>query len=98
MKAVSSSNVIKHIASSEGNWNLPLLNVKNRGADPTKPNTKNIDLLKSKLVMSPVQNSSSLLTPKSDWHLISSYSISPESHIKVRRIKEMITTDRAHDC
>ena len=48
--------------------------------------------------MFPLQNSSSLLTPKSDWHLISSYSISPESHIKVRRIKEMITTDRAHDC
>ena len=56
---------------------------------------KNIE---SKLVMCPLQNSSSLLTPKSDWHLISSYSISPESHIKVRRIKEMITTDRAHDC
>ena len=36
MKAVSSSNVIEHIASPEWNWNLPLLNVKNRGADPTK--------------------------------------------------------------
>ena len=56
---------------------------------------KNIE---SKLVMFPLQNSSSLLTPKSYWHLISSYSISPESHIKVRRIKEIITTDRAHDC
>ena len=29
-------------------------------------------------------------TPKSDKHLISPYNISPESHIKVERIKEMI--------
>ena len=36
MKAVSSSNVIKHIASPEWNWNLPLSNVKKRGADPAK--------------------------------------------------------------
>ena len=32
-----------------------------------------------------------LLTPKSDWQLISPYHITPESNIKVRRIKEMIT-------
>ena len=32
-----------------------------------------------------------LLTPKSDQHLISPYNIIPESHIKVMRIKEMIT-------
>ena len=32
------------------------------------------------------------LTPKSDKHLISSFNITPESHIKVRRIKEMITS------
>ena len=31
------------------------------------------------------------LTPKSDWHLISPYCITPESKIKVRRIKELIT-------
>ena len=31
------------------------------------------------------------LTPKSDWHLISPYCITPESNIKVRRIKELIT-------
>ena len=30
------------------------------------------------------------LTPKSDQHLISPYNITPESHIKVKRIKEMI--------
>ena len=29
--------------------------------------------------------------PKSDQHLISPYNISPESNIKVMRIKEMIT-------
>ena len=31
------------------------------------------------------------ITPKSDWHLISPYNVSPDSHIKVTRIKEMIT-------
>ena len=31
-----------------------------------------------------------LLTPKSDEHLISPYIITPESNIKVMRIKEMI--------
>ena len=31
------------------------------------------------------------LTPKSDWHLISPYCITPESNIKVGRIKELIT-------
>ena len=31
------------------------------------------------------------LTPKSDQHLISPYNIAPESHIKVMRIREMIT-------
>ena len=31
------------------------------------------------------------LTPKSDWHLISPYNITTESHINVMRIKEMIT-------
>ena len=31
------------------------------------------------------------LTPKSDTHLISPYNCTPESHIKVMRIKEMIT-------
>ena len=31
------------------------------------------------------------LNPKSDWHLISPYCITPESNIKVRRIKELIT-------
>ena len=40
-----------------------------------------------------VINSASVnpLTPKSDKHLISPYNISPESHIKVMRIKEMTT-------
>ena len=31
------------------------------------------------------------LTPKSDQHLISPHNITPELHIKVLRIKEMIT-------
>ena len=31
------------------------------------------------------------LTPKSDKHLISPFNITPESHIKVRRMKGMIT-------
>ena len=45
MKAVSSSNVIKHIASPEWNWNLPLSNVKNRGADPAKAKHQHITML-----------------------------------------------------
>ena len=32
-----------------------------------------------------------LLTPESDWHLISLHNITTESQIKVMRIKEMIT-------
>ena len=32
------------------------------------------------------------LTPKSDLHLISSYNITPEAHMKVTRIKEMISS------
>ena len=31
------------------------------------------------------------LTLKTDQHLISSYNFTPESHIKVMRIKKMIT-------
>ena len=31
------------------------------------------------------------LTPKNDQHLISPHNITPESNIKVMRIKEMIT-------
>ena len=31
------------------------------------------------------------LTPRSDLHLISPYNITPESHINVMEIKEMIT-------
>ena len=34
------------------------------------------------------------LSPKSDWHLISPYNISPESHIVVMGIKEVITNER----
>ena len=37
-------------------------------------------------------------TPKSDKHLISPHNISPEFHIKVTRIKEMITTKEALEC
>ena len=33
------------------------------------------------------------LNPESDQHLISPYNITPESHIKVVRIKEMITRE-----
>ena len=33
-----------------------------------------------------------LLTPMSDQHLLSPYNITLESHIKVMRIKEMITS------
>ena len=32
-----------------------------------------------------------LSLPKSDWHLISPYNNFPESHMKVIRIKELIT-------
>ena len=35
------------------------------------------------------------LNPKSDQHLISPNNITPESHIKVMRIKEMITNQRS---
>ena len=38
-----------------------------------------------------VQVSINPLTPKSDWHLISPDNVTPESNIKVMRIKEMIT-------
>ena len=38
------------------------------------------------------------LTPKSDKRLISPFNITPESHIKVMRIKEMITNLRGLDC
>ena len=38
------------------------------------------------------------LTPMSDWHLISPYIITPESNIKVRRIKEMIINWRSIVC
>ena len=31
------------------------------------------------------------LTPKGKYHLISPYNITPESHVKVTRVKEMIT-------
>ena len=35
------------------------------------------------------------LTPKSDQYLNSPYNITPESHIKVMRIKEMVTNLRS---
>ena len=35
------------------------------------------------------------LNPKSDEHLISPYIISPESHIKVMRMKEMISNEKS---
>ena len=35
------------------------------------------------------------LTRKSDWLLISLYSITPESHVKFMRIKEMINNLRS---
>ena len=35
------------------------------------------------------------LNPKSNQHLISPYNITPESHIKVMRTKEMITNQRS---
>ena len=38
--------------------------------------------------LSPYLNPS---THKSDWYLTSPYNITPETHIKVMRIKEMIT-------
>ena len=33
------------------------------------------------------------VNPKSDKHLISPYKVTPESHIKVMRIKEMVTRE-----
>ena len=38
------------------------------------------------------------LTLKRYWHLISPYNITPESNIKVVRIREMITNRRTLDC
>ena len=35
------------------------------------------------------------LTPKSDSHLVSPYNITPKSHIKVTRIKEIIANLRS---
>ena len=35
-----------------------------------------------------------VFTPKCDKHLLSLYNITPESHIKVSRIKEMIASER----
>ena len=35
------------------------------------------------------------LNPKSDYHLTSPYNINPKSHIKVMRIKEMVTRKEA---
>ena len=35
------------------------------------------------------------LTTKSDWHQISPHNITPESHVKVVRIKEMNTNKRS---
>ena len=35
------------------------------------------------------------VTPMSDLHLISLYNITPESHVKVVRIKKMITNWRS---
>ena len=60
---------------------------------------KNLSVEKEKLVQSQVTSNIHLkivktvnyLTPKSDEHLISPYNITPESHIKVMRIKEMTT-------
>ena len=37
------------------------------------------------------------LNTKSDLHLISPYNVTPESHVKVVRIKEMITNWRSFD-
>ena len=34
------------------------------------------------------------VTPKSDQHLISPYNINPELHIKVTRIRKMITSQK----
>ena len=33
------------------------------------------------------------VNPKSDEHLISPHNVTPESHIKVMRIKEMVTRE-----
>ena len=46
---------------------------------------------KVKEIMSSTNTLLILLTPKSDEHLISPYNITPESNIKVMRMKEMIT-------
>ena len=34
------------------------------------------------------------INPKSDQHLISPYNITPESHIKAMRIKDMVNRER----
>ena len=44
------------------------------------------------LLNSPDINS---LNPESDYYGISPYNITPESHVKILRIKEMITDERS---
>ena len=39
-----------------------------------------------------------LLNPKSDQHVISPYSNTAESFIKIMRIKEMIANPKSYDC
>ena len=48
------------------------------------------------LITSSVKVTNSPLTfkPLSDQHIISPYNITPESHIEVMRIREMITNQR----
>ena len=47
------------------------------------------------LQISDFETSSYSLTPTCEQHLISPNSITPESHIKVMRIKEMISNSRS---
>ena len=57
--------------------------------------TKNLETKKNiffnHLSLNKPCNSLNPLIPESDQHLISPYNITPESNIKVMRIKEMIT-------
>ena len=56
----------------------------------------NICLQKSKILR--FYSKVTLKTPKSDQHLISPYSYTAESFIKIMRIKEMIANLRSFDC
>ena len=77
------------LVSGTGNWNLtPVVSEREQTNESAK--RKQESCIKEQEHKWTNQRINRLI-PKSDQHLISPYNITPESHIKVRRIKEMIT-------